>query len=241
MKIAIMTDAHANLPALQAALGAIRAEGCDALFHTGDAIAIGPYPAECLDLLLGAPNMQFVMGNHDSYWVNGLPEPRPPWMSEGEAQHQHWTHAQLDPQLKPAVAQWPYFIEREFESVPVTFVHYGLALSHRDFAPVVRQPTAPSLDQVFAAHQSELIFYGHHHGASDLQGRARYITPGSLGCHTLAIARYCIAQFHQGQYTIEQRSVPYDDTGLWKAFEQRDVPERAFIYKVFFGGRFQSN
>jgi predicted phosphodiesterase len=36
-----MTGTHANLPALEAALKAIRAEGCDAVFHTGDTIAIG--------------------------------------------------------------------------------------------------------------------------------------------------------------------------------------------------------
>ena len=34
MKIAVITDAHANLPALEAALTSIEAED----FHTGDAI-----------------------------------------------------------------------------------------------------------------------------------------------------------------------------------------------------------
>ena len=47
MRIAVITDVHANLPALEAAVGAIHACGCDAIVHTGDAIAIGPYPAEC--------------------------------------------------------------------------------------------------------------------------------------------------------------------------------------------------
>ncbi len=56
MKIAVLTDVHGNLPALQAALRGIRREGCDAIFHTGDSIGIGPYPAECLELLLNTPN-----------------------------------------------------------------------------------------------------------------------------------------------------------------------------------------
>ena len=51
MKIAVLTDVHGNLPALQATLRGIRREGCDAIFHTGDSIGIGPYPAECLDLI----------------------------------------------------------------------------------------------------------------------------------------------------------------------------------------------
>ena len=55
-KLAVFTDLHANLPALRAALADIAREGCDALVHTGDAIAIGPQPAECLDLLLGMPH-----------------------------------------------------------------------------------------------------------------------------------------------------------------------------------------
>ena len=35
MKIAILTDVHGNLPALQVALRAIRREGVDAIFHYG--------------------------------------------------------------------------------------------------------------------------------------------------------------------------------------------------------------
>lgn len=53
------------------------------MFHTGDAIAIGPYPAETLDLLLSEPKIECVMGNHEAYFVEGLPQPRPEWMSEG--------------------------------------------------------------------------------------------------------------------------------------------------------------
>lgn len=84
MRIVVITDVHANLPALEAALDSIRAEGYDVLFHTGDAIAIGPHPAECLDLLLSTPNTRFVIGNHEAWFINGLPTPLPSWISEGE-------------------------------------------------------------------------------------------------------------------------------------------------------------
>ncbi len=240
LKIAVITDAHVNLPALEAALKAIRAEGCDAIFHTGDAIAIGPYPAECLDLLLNTPNIQFVAGNHDAYFVDGLPEPQPDWMSDGEVQHQRWTHARLDVQLRSVLAQWPYILEREFEGVKTAFVHYGLAPSGRDFVPVVRQASATDMDRMFVSRNEDLIFYGHHHSRSDVQGRARYVTPGSLGCHDKAVARYCVAEFQRGRYTVEHRGIPYDDTALFRTFERRDVPERQFIYRAFFGGRFHS-
>jgi len=40
MRIAVMTDVHANLPALQAALRDIGEQGCEEIYHTGDAIGI---------------------------------------------------------------------------------------------------------------------------------------------------------------------------------------------------------
>jgi predicted phosphodiesterase len=239
MRIVVITDVHANLPALKAALDCIRAEGYDAIFHTGDAIAIGPYPGECLDLLLNTPDIQFVMGNHETYFVRGLPTPQPVWMGDGEMQHQHWTHSRLDPRMRPVLAQWPYILEHDLEGVRTVFVHYGFEASGRDFQPVIKDPTATDLDQMFAPQDATLIFYGHHHRQSDMQGRARYVNPGSLGCHREAIARYCVVELHGRQYRIEHRSVPYEDGELLKAFERRGVPEREFIYRAFFGGRFR--
>ena len=238
MRIVVITDVHANLPALQAALESICAEGYDALFHTGDAIAIGPHPAECLDLLLNTPNTRFVIGNHEAWFINGLPTPLPSWMSEGEVQHQHWTHARLDPQLRPVLGKWPYVLEDDFEGVRTAFMHYGLDQSGEAFQPFVHDAQAADLDRMFSAYDVALLFYGHNHPKSDVMGRARYVNPGSLGCYSQAIARYCIVEFHRGQYTVEHRQVPYDDTELFRAFEQRNVPERAFIYRAFFGGRF---
>jgi predicted phosphodiesterase len=58
MRIVVMTDSHANLPALQAALKDIRGNGYDVIVHTGDAVAIGPYPAECLDLLFNTRDLR---------------------------------------------------------------------------------------------------------------------------------------------------------------------------------------
>jgi hypothetical protein len=85
------------------------------------------------------------------------------------------------------------------------------------------------------------VFYGHSHSNSDVQAAsgARYVNPGSLGCNTTPLGRYCVVAFARGQFTLEHRAVPYDDKALFEAFEQREVPERQFIYRAFFGGRFQ--
>lgn len=239
MKIVVMTDVHANLPALQAAIAAIRAEGYDALFHTGDAIAIGPFPAECLDVLLNLPNAQFVMGNHDQYFAEGLPVPRPPHISDGEAQHQNWTHAQLDPALRTVLARWPNYLKKDFHGVETAFVHYPLDASGRKFAQFFKTPTAADLDNVFNFEPgtATLNFFGHNHNFFDLRGRGHYVNPGSLGCHTEPAARYAVVTYRNGSYTLEHRAIPYDDAALFAAFELRQVPERDFIRRAFFGGR----
>ena len=64
MRIAMLADSHANLPALTAVLEDIHRRGCERIYHAGDLIAIGPYPAEVVDLAM-ANGMRCVLGNHD--------------------------------------------------------------------------------------------------------------------------------------------------------------------------------
>ncbi len=241
VKIAVVTDIHANLPALEAALKAIQAEGYDALIQTGDVIAIGPYPAECLYLLLNTPRIEHIQGNHETYFVDGLTEEAVKTMTgEGEVQHQRWTHAQLKAEHKAAISRWPFAIEHEYEGVKVAFAHSGLGESGHDIQGIPRNAGPAELDVLFAARGADLVFYGHRHEDSDVQGRARYINPGSLGCSPTAAARYCIVQFNQGHYQVKHCSVVYEDAALFQAFEDRQVPEQEFIYRAFLGGRFAS-
>jgi predicted phosphodiesterase len=236
IKVAVFSDVHANLPALQAALAAIRPIGCDAIYHAGDAIAIGPHPAECLDLLLDTPDMHLIMGNHDAWFVHGLPQPRPEWLSEDELAHQHWLHAQLDPALKPVVARWPRVIQTEFGGVRVALMHYPPSPTggRSACAPFLQAHTVPDMDALFATYQVDVVFYGHEHGACDVSGRARYVNPGSLGCHDKAMARFIILACEQGRYELHKHAVPYDDASLFTDLEKRQVPARAFIRRVFF-------
>ena len=63
MKIAIISDIHANLPALQAVLEDGESRGVDQYFCLGDIIGYGPEPRECLQLCQDfAVNL---LGNHE--------------------------------------------------------------------------------------------------------------------------------------------------------------------------------
>ena len=66
MKIGLVTDVHANVLALEAALAAIRREGVDAIYSLGDQINLGPCPRETMELLR-AHGVHCLHGNHERY------------------------------------------------------------------------------------------------------------------------------------------------------------------------------
>jgi predicted phosphodiesterase len=66
MKYALISDVHANLPALEAVLGSLsRLGGIAATYHLGDLVGYAPWPNETVALLRerGIPG---VAGNYDS-------------------------------------------------------------------------------------------------------------------------------------------------------------------------------
>ena len=233
-RIAVLADTHANLPALQAACRALSAAGRDEVYHLGDAIGIGPFPAETLALFSSMANVHMVMGNHDRWFADGLPHPRPEWMSEGEVAHHRWVHAQAIPAYEPGVAQWPWEVHTRVNGLRVQLTHYALNRTHCGLQPIVKSPTSKDLDELFDT-ADDVVFYGHDHAASDLVGRARYVNPGSLGCFTEALARFVIIDVRlDGTYRIHAQRIPYDDSGLFRELASRDIPERAFISTAFF-------
>jgi len=50
-----------------AALRALDQAGCDSVMHTGDAIGLGPHPAECLEVLVDRPSTQLSVSK--SSWI----------------------------------------------------------------------------------------------------------------------------------------------------------------------------
>ena len=232
-RIAVLTDVHGNLPALEAALTEIDRVGADAVYHTGDAIGIGPFPAECVDRLLARPSTYLMMGNHDGWFAFGLPDESATSMSPGEREHQRWVHAQLEPALKGVVAAWPYASSLRMEGLRLDFLHYPL-----DAAGSFRSPqdlTTESVSALFQLPTSTLVFFGHDHRPCDLVGGStRFVNPGALGCSSEPLARFVLVDVEAGgHYTLSFRAAPYDPDPLFRALEFRRVPARDFIKRTF--------
>lgn len=210
----------------------------DAIYHLGDAVAIGPYPTETLDLLLATPNLHCLMGNHDAWCALGIPEPDWQAMDAEELAHQRWTHTQVSPEAQVQMARWPYRMDVDLGGVRVALLHYPLAeeqstCSPPAFAPLIHDAQARDLDALFAGVEAEVVTFGHLHSSLDLHGRRLYLRPGSLGCHYRPLARYLLLSGDQGRLEVRHRAAPYEDATLFAALESRQVPAREFIRRVF--------
>jgi predicted phosphodiesterase len=64
LRLAIISDIHANLPALEAVLSDIEGAGVDELWCLGDVVGYGAQPDECADLVAERCGLCLV-GNHD--------------------------------------------------------------------------------------------------------------------------------------------------------------------------------
>ena len=110
MRVAVLADLHANLPATRAALAAVDACRPDRVVVAGDVINRGPRPRECLELVLeraAARGWRMVKGNHEEYVLKEAAAPggRPDWERK-LCQHTGWTLERVR-DLLPAIAAWP--------------------------------------------------------------------------------------------------------------------------------------
>jgi predicted phosphodiesterase len=70
MRVAVLSDVHGNLIALEAALGDL--PPVDSLWCLGDVVGYGPWPNECIEALRSQRVSACVAGNHDRAAVGRL-------------------------------------------------------------------------------------------------------------------------------------------------------------------------
>lgn len=76
MRLALLSDIHANLTALDAVLADLRKQGADAVILMGDLVNYGPRPNEVVEHLraLELPVLANIWGNHEYSLFGGSPE-----------------------------------------------------------------------------------------------------------------------------------------------------------------------
>jgi len=131
MRVAVVSDVHGNLAALEATLAEIDAHGSDELWCLGDVVGYGPKPNECCAIVAERAAV-CLAGNHDLLTIGGNAFSEE--FNPDAARAGRWTSATLDepardflrslsPQREVAGAQlfhgsprdavWDYVLSRE--------------------------------------------------------------------------------------------------------------------------------
>jgi diadenosine tetraphosphatase ApaH/serine/threonine PP2A family protein phosphatase len=153
MRIALLTDIHANLEALEACLAHAAAQRAERLVFLGDLVGYGADPEAVVARvrgLMAAPGTVVLRGNHDEAALRG-----PIGFSGLAAEAMRWTQARLDAATKSFLADLPFTHEEE-----------DRLYTHADGAnpPAWRYVTGPAeARRSLAGTTARLTFCGHTH------------------------------------------------------------------------------
>lgn len=224
MKIALISDIHANLEALQATLDAVRAEGAERIVCLGDIVGYNTDAAACIALLRQSGAV-CIAGNHDRAVVGAIGTEG---FSGPAARAVAWTRARLDEDSRAFLAALPLTAD-----IDGTLVAVHGALHPEVGKELVRLDDdgkrALSL-QALAAHPSgaRICVFGHTHRAGlwewrdgavqavPLDGRAELradglylLNPGTVGEPRGSDARACFACFDTASRRVTLHRVAY--------------------------------
>ena len=240
-RLAILSDVHGNLPALDAVLADVEAQGApDAVWVLGDLAVFCPWPAETLSRLRAIDNVAFLQGNTDRYLVTGQ---RPV----------AWVHSPDDWAAMPALlaereANFRWTVER------LSYADYEFL---RDLPPRLEMDV-PGYGRVVAVHatptddesvifpdtpddqirpylsglDARLLLYGHTHCPLDrVVDSVRIVNDGSVGLPIDGDQRsaYVLLDFDAGECAVTLRRVAYDHEAVIAELERVNHPAQKWV------------
>jgi predicted phosphodiesterase len=180
MRVAVINDIHANLPALDAVLAEIRQLRVDRIVAGGDVI-VGPMPRETLARLLDLDlPVDFLYGNAEVAVLEQLAGKVPALVPEQYRPLIRWTAEQLDPEQQRAIASWPKTVRLQIEPLGEVLFCHATPRNENDIF-TARTPEERLLP-VFDGVTARVVVCGHSHMQFDRSvGSIRVVNAGSVG------------------------------------------------------------
>lgn len=178
--LAIISDIHSNIEALNAVLEDIRAKEIPDIVCLGDVVGYGPNPAECADLI--RESCKFTLkGNHDEAVVDGTAEDFRPQARAAAM----WTRSMLmpgDDKSPEAVERWEWL-----KSLPeivtengVTFVHGSPRSPTKEYIFPRDAQNFGKMSALFQNPEAQILFGGHSHIPGVWTAGGEYYSPDDL-------------------------------------------------------------
>ncbi|MEU6714832.1 metallophosphoesterase family protein [Nonomuraea sp. NPDC046802] len=202
MRIAVLSDIHGVLPALEAVLGEPEVAGADLIALTGDMVA-GPMPVETLDALVSL--------RERALWVNGNADRELVEAVRGKPSEyavSQWAAEQLRGDQVELLAALPDRQVVELGRLGTTlFVH---ATPRSDEEMILVDSSLERWGEVLAGEGADTVVLGNTHMPFvRLADRVLVVNPGSVGMpYGRTGAQWALLDGETGAVTL--RNTPYD-------------------------------
>jgi diadenosine tetraphosphatase ApaH/serine/threonine PP2A family protein phosphatase len=229
MRIAVLSDIHANLPALDAVLA--DAGPLDGTWHLGDVVGYGPDPDGVVSRLreIGAVG---VRGNHDAAACGG---PEIDWFNPDARSAMEWTRTAISattlqwlrglPERRtidafelvhgsPREPLWEYVTSASIARDSLALLHEPIGLHGHTHIPVAFVQEGDGVERFSPRVGSTL----------DLRGRRALVNPGSVGQPRDGDPRASYLILDTATATIAWHRVEYDVGAVQAAMREAGLP-----------------
>jgi putative phosphoesterase len=218
-KIAILSDIHGNMAALEKVIDDLQTRGVDCVFNLGDHVSGPLWPKETIQFLMTQDWMQ-ILGNHDRQLIDQ--NPRQHGASDSYAFQQ----------LNAAELDWIRTLPASMEIRDEFLLIHGTPSSDTTYLleTVERGRARPSMQAEIVDRlgetKSRIIFCGHTHipRIVEVPENTLIVNPGSVGLpayedelpeyHVMETgsphARYAILEYVNGDWLVEKVAIPYE-------------------------------
>lgn len=247
MRYALISDIHANLPALEAVLADVASRGdIDATLHLGDLVGYAPWPNEVVDLIRreGIPG---VAGNYDSTTATGYQhcgcryeDPQQEALAHESYQ---WTLDHVTPASKSWLAALPFRLDLRplgghTGGPRLTLVHGNPVLNTVYWTEDRPDAFCLQMAESVAARPGDVIAFGHTHKPwHRTVGDIHFVNTGSVGRPKDGDPRagYVVVDLGNGDPVVEFVRVTYDVERAARAIIASTLPD-AFADYLRTGG-----
>jgi putative phosphoesterase len=170
MRVAVVSDVHGNLPALEAVLAEIEREQVDVVVSGGD-ISAGPMPVECVDALRAlGDRVVWVRGNAD----------REDAAPAQYADLTRWVTEQLGAERRRFLVEAPVAVQVSVEGLGPVAVCHGSPRSDEEI--LTKVSPEDRVAEALTGVEEQVVVHGHTHIQYDrpIAGH-RVVCAGSVG------------------------------------------------------------
>jgi putative phosphoesterase len=181
-RIAVITDIHANLPALQAALSHIDRLGVDAVYCGGDLVGYGPHPNEVC-ALIAEREIPTIYGNYDYAIARDLDDCGCAYITPHDRElgqrSVEWTLAHTNQASKDFMRALPFDLRFAVGDSEVHLVH-GSPRKVNEY--LFDDKPASLYERLAAAEDGDVLVFGHTHKPWVREyGGVLFVNCGSVG------------------------------------------------------------